>query len=532
MSSPTFKLISVLGVAIATVLAGAPAAQARPRTPIPYTLGAARPIDPRPDAGTTPWSPLTHQPSFLLNGAAAPMLLTDGTVLVQDAGSSDYWRLTPDLSGSYVNGTWTQVASLPSGYAPLYHSSAVLPDGRLIIEGGEYNNFVDAWTNLGAIYDPVANTWTAISPPAFFGGIPGFSNQTIGDAQSIILANGTYMQADCCTTDQALLNPKTLTWTRTGTGKADSNDEEGWTLLKNGKVLTVDAYVGSYTATGTNSELYDPTTGSWSSAGSTVVQLWDSCGGANGASYELGPAVLRANGTVFYTGANSCGAGNTAIFDSNKGTWTAGPAFPKGLDIADGPASWLPNDEVLMMASPGFANTGAAFFLWNGTKLTQIPGTPAARSDSSFYGNMLLLPTGQVLLTDLSNDVEVYTPTISAAALKLQKKIGPVIQNAPSQVTRGSTYAVTGLHFNGVSAGASYGDDTQAATNFPLVRFTNTATSHVAYARTHDHSSMAIASSTPVTTQVDVPKGLETGPSTLQVVVNGIASAPVAVVVN
>jgi hypothetical protein len=37
-----------------------------------------------------------------------------------------------------VNGTWSQVAS-PSGYSPLYHSSAVLPDGRVIIEGGEFN---------------------------------------------------------------------------------------------------------------------------------------------------------------------------------------------------------------------------------------------------------------------------------------------------------------------------------------------------------------------------------------------------------
>ena len=78
---------------------------------------------------------------------------------MQDAGCPDWWRLTPDDTGSYVNGTWTQIASLPSGYAPLYHSSAVLPDGRVIIEGGEYNfyqglYFVPIWTAEGAIYDP------------------------------------------------------------------------------------------------------------------------------------------------------------------------------------------------------------------------------------------------------------------------------------------------------------------------------------------------------------------------------------------
>jgi len=38
-----------------------------------------------------------------------------------------------------VNGTWLQLASLPPGYSPLYFASAVLPDGRLIVEGGEFN---------------------------------------------------------------------------------------------------------------------------------------------------------------------------------------------------------------------------------------------------------------------------------------------------------------------------------------------------------------------------------------------------------
>ncbi|HWE24570.1 MAG TPA: hypothetical protein VG496_11600, partial [Myxococcales bacterium] len=64
--------------------------------------------------GPSPWTPLTNQPTFLADGAANPILLTDGTVLVQDAGFPDWWKLTPDASGSYVNGTWSQVASLPA----------------------------------------------------------------------------------------------------------------------------------------------------------------------------------------------------------------------------------------------------------------------------------------------------------------------------------------------------------------------------------------------------------------------------------
>jgi hypothetical protein len=115
-----------------------------------------------------------------------------------------------------------------------------------------------------------------------------------------VLFNGTFMQANCCTNQAALLEAKTLTWTPTGTGKFDPNDEEGWTLLPNGKVLTVDAYVPippfPYLPAGKNFELYDPKTGGWSSAGSTRVQWWDSaakCGGEDVATFEFGPGVLR-----------------------------------------------------------------------------------------------------------------------------------------------------------------------------------------------------------------------------------------------
>ena len=73
---------------------------------------------------------------------------------------------------------------------------------------------------------------------------------------------------------------------------------------------------------------------------------------------------------------------------------------------------------------------------------------------------------------------------------------------------------------------------TVAATNFPLVRITNNRTGHVFYSRTHDHSSMAVASSDLVSTHFDVSATREHGPSQLVVVANDIPSAPVAVTVN
>jgi hypothetical protein len=83
-----------------------------------------------------------------------------------------------------------------------------------------------------------------------------------------------------------------------------------------------------------------------------------------------------------------------------------------------------------------------------------------------------------------------------------------------------------------MSEGAAYGDDQQAATNFPLVRIKNNRTGHVFYSRTHDHSSMAVASSNLVSTHFDVPATEERGPSQLVVVANGIPSAAIAVTVD
>jgi hypothetical protein len=452
------------------------------------------------------WTPVAAPATF---SPGTALMLTDGRVLVQDSDASDWWTLTPDLTGSYINGTWTQVASMPSNYGPLYYASSVLPDGRVMVIGGEYNFGTGVWTTLGAYYDPLKNVWKPLHAPS------GWTS--VGDAQSVILPNGTMMVANCCSTQEALLDAKTLTWTATGTGKADENDEEGWTLLPNGQVLTVDANLGKPA-----SEIYDPATGTWTSAGSTVVELVDL------GSHELGPAVLRPDGTVLATGAS----GHNAVYDTVTGTWSAAPDFPKAngkqLDIADGPAALLPSGNVLCMTSPGVFNAGTVFFEWDGNQFNQTVNIPNASADISYYGRMLELPTGQILLTDGSSDVEVYTPAGAP-----NPSWAPVITKVAKTLIHGKSSVLSGIQLNGLSQGAAYGDDAQMATNYPLVRITNTATGHVFFARTYNHSSMAVATgSAIVKTHFTVPAGIELGASQLEVVTNGIASNPVNVTIN
>ena len=453
-------------------------------------------------------TPLKHQPP---DGVGLSFQLTDGTVMVQGNSGNDWWKLTPDNTGSYVNGTWTQLASLASDYDPYAEASAVLADGRLIIEGGEYNFGAFALTNLGAIYDPLTNVWTPVLAPK------GWTY--IGDSPSVVLPNGNYLIGNKLTKQMRELNPVTMKWTTASSkGKKDFNAEEGWTLLADGSILTADVLKAP------NSEIYTPSAKEWATAGSTIVDLHspspDGCinyGPGGKLCYyppgEIGPQILRPDGTVFVTGSytKNNGPGNTAIYDSLTNVWTVGPVFPNGDNAGDSFAVLLTNGDVLVEGDSGTS------YLFNGTTLTAGPYTP---------GSLMMLPTGQVLVG--GGTTEVY-----ASSGTYQTSWQPEISTFPSTVTPGSTYSISGTQFNGLSQAAAFGDELQTATNYPLVRITNTKTKHVFYARTHGHSTMGVATgSTTVSTNFDVPTTIDTGASTLVVIANGIPSPSVKITVQ
>lgn len=500
-----------------------------PRRPVGPPQVNQQPVSP-PFGGS--WTTLTTTGAPTTESWSNPLLLTDGTVLVHDAEALDWYKLTPDDTGSYANGTWSQVASLPTGYAPLYFASAVLPDGRVIIQGGEYNAACSAnnpvWVNQGAIYDPVANSWSAVSPPSGWGSNTCGASLTdpIGDAQSIVLPDGTFMLGACCgdPSVSALLNATTLAYSATG-APPDYQDEQGYILLPTGKVLTIDVWDPNAT------HLYSA--GAWVAGASTPMSLVDpvACG-----NYEIGPAVTRPDGTTVAFGGNTgCttpAADPTAIYTASTNQWVAGPNIPQVssqyFDLADAPAAMLPNGNILFAASPGYGNTPTHFFEFTSTNAIDQVADPKdfASTNGAYYYNFLDLPNGQILMTDFSNIAEVYTPTGSP-----KPAWAPSVASAPSCVVPGQSYALSGAQLNGLTQGAAYGDDVQGATNYPLVRIKNNSTGKVFYARTSGFSTMSIASGQTGSTNFTPASATPLGASTLYVVANGIASAGTAVTV-
>jgi len=546
MKSRKLLTVGASALALASVFLAATGATAHPIYR-PHARGVA-PIDPNmplphvgpyqpayqsksPKAGK--WKDLSGTLPFT-DGPWNARMQTDGTVIVLDFCTSPqlWYKLTPNKKGQYEKGKWSKIAAMPSGYSPLFFASQTLPDGRMIVNGGEYNNCSADWQNKGALYDPVKDSWTSVTAPS------GWS--TIGDAESAILPNGTYMLANCCdrTTGHAALasiSGTTVTWSIQPTWSCPSgdpcNDEEPFINLPNGDLYSVDVW--NHGSNYDETWEYNTSKGTWSQGAHTADYL------STSSAYELGPSSLRPDGTILQFTANPTLAVND-IYDTKSGTWSSGPVLTVGstkYDVADGPAVTLPSGNTLVEASPGVFSTPSHFWEIGPVKkgkvsVLQVGDPTTAGSTSSFEGTFVILPTGQVLWDNSQvtpNEVATYTPKGSPKASWL-----PVVSSVSSKLKIGSTgNAISGTNFNGFSLGAVYGDDGQMSTNYPIVRITNNSTGDVCYARSYNFSTMGVWTSGTTSAVFDIPKkGCETGASTLQAIVNGIASSGTSVTLS
>jgi hypothetical protein len=535
MKSKTFLTAGASALALAGLFLVATAASAHP-VYRPTRHGVA-PIDPNmplphvgpytgryiaaPGTKSGKWTDLKATLPFT-NGPWVSLLQTDGTVLIDDYCTSQWYRLKPNKKGKYESGKFKAIAAMPSTYGPIFFASQILTDGRMIVNGGEYNFCNADWTTLGALYDPAKNSWTSVTAPS------GWS--TIGDAESIILPNGTYMLADCCSSTNALAKIKGTTVTWTTQASFGYNDEEPFIALPNGDVYTVDVW--NHGSNYDETWEYNTSAGTWSQGANTADYL------STSSAYELGPSVLRPDGTILQFSANPTLAVND-IYTIKSGTWASGPVLTVSgtkYDTADAPAVELPSGNTLVQASPGIFSTPSHFWEIGLVKkgkvsVTQVSDPTTASSTSSYEGAFLMLPTGQALWTNSQvtpNEIATYTPKGSPKAAWL-----PVVSSVNSSLSVGSTgNAISGTNFNGFSLGASYGDDAQMSTNWPIVRITNTGTGDVCYAKSYNFSTMGVWTTGTTNAVFDIPSSCETGASTLQVIVNGIASTGTSVTLS
>ena len=122
-------------------------------------------------------------------GIGTMTLLDNGDVLAQGGNnnaSNEWFELVPDGSGNYTDGAWYQVAN--SNVGRLYYGSALLPNGQVLVVGGEDTNSKGvSETNTGEIFTPPSTlpgtgSWTPITP---------FPKSQFGDNNLEVMSDGT-----------------------------------------------------------------------------------------------------------------------------------------------------------------------------------------------------------------------------------------------------------------------------------------------------------------------------------------------------
>jgi hypothetical protein len=484
-----------------------------------HSLGLAALALASSNAKAQTWTRVTRNPPAAVN---LMLLLPDGTVMASRNDGTNtigngWYRLTPDSHGSYVNGTWTTLASMHD--TRLYYSAQVLTDGRVFVAGGEYGS----GRARAEVYNPATNVWTPAPIPTTLlnpsanspvtGGPQGFS-----DSNSEILANGNVMITPVAPShagQTVMYNPTTNTWSAgPNLFRGAFQDEASWVKLPDNTILTIDPF-------GTNSERYNPASNTWINDSNVPVSLYDPFGS------ELGAAFLLPSGRAFYLGAT----GHTALYTPSgttaPGVWAAGPDIPGGHGTPDAPAAMLVTGHILCAVSP-IPNSGnhfptpTTFYEYDpvANAFSSVTG-PAGSSDNipSYKAAMLDLPDGSVLYSHMATSVYTYRPA-GAPLPAGQPVIGDVTPNADG------SYHLTGTGLNGISEGAAYGDDLQMASNYPLVRI-NHSDGNTYYARTYNWSSTGVMTGSQiVTTEFSLPATLPPGSYSLVVVANGIASEP------
>jgi len=327
----------------------------------------------------------------------------------RDVDEQLFWWYTRGTNFNLTN-TISPPIALPS--ARHGHTSTLLPNGKLLILGGENAN--------NAVFDLSSDTWdTNVSTPNF-----NFYHAATLLNNGQVLVTGGFI-GGATVNNAKLYNPATNVWSDAAPMKVARRVHTA-TLLPDGKVLVAG---GGNTVQLNSAELYDPVTNTWSDAAPMTFE------------HFAAAAVLLPNGKVLVAGGTNAAGTFTRkseLYDPVANTWSA------------------TGDMNVARYAPGIAmlsnNTAVVIGGNNGTSaVTSIemyypPETPEAQAAGGLgiwintYGQPLttaryhagttLLPDGKVLVTG------GYNGSNLASAELFELVVGDNIYNRSSYNTQ------------------------------------------------------------------------------------------------
>lgn len=281
-----------------------------------------------------------------------------------------------------ATGTWSSAGPLPTAFAT--HAAARLLDGRVLVIGGITGG--GALLRTSYLYDPAANNWTATGN---LNVARQYHNALLLPNGKVLVTGGLVPGANGFTPINVaeLYDPSTGTWSTTGA----MNVARFWhtmTLLPNGKVLVATGSPTTNFAPVKSCELYDPQTGAWSLTGELATPR------------TTPVTALLPNGKVLLAGGTNNNVSNNPInsaevYDPATGQWSATGNM---LVARDGTtAILLPNGKVFVAG--GY--TGGNVVLKSAELYDPATGLWSIAAEMSnarcVYG-AALLPNGKVLV--------------------------------------------------------------------------------------------------------------------------------------
>jgi N-acetylneuraminic acid mutarotase len=276
------------------------------------------------------------------------------------------------------------------------HTATVLPDGRVLVAGG--NTLASA-----ELYDPDSGQWNATGSMA--AARSGHTANLLPDGRVLVAGGNALARAE-------LYDPSTGFWTATGNMVVPRSGHTA-TLLSDGTVLVAGGYFGSIASSYSglpSAELYDPSTGSWTEIGNLTEARSEHT------------ATRLPDGTVLVAGGMASSAGpvlaSTELYDPSTRSWTAS----RNMDgVRQGHAATLLSDGTVLVVG-GFGDTGSGSGLLASAALydpstetwTATGSLAAGRSDPT----AILLSNGTVLVVGgYDSRIFPFSPVASPAEL-------------------------------------------------------------------------------------------------------------------
>jgi hypothetical protein len=275
----------------------------------------------------------------------------------------------------------------------------------------------------------------------------GIALACFGDDPSMLISGHRILAGNIFNNSTYIYSIDSDSWTQAATKVySDRSDEEGWTALSGGSILTYDLFNSVANNQG-YAETYNSKQNAW-----TAISPAD--GTATGTlplltspalGFELGPSLRLQDGRALVIGANQ----HTALYNQATNTWAAGPDIhgvlrnPFGrvehanFGADDAPAALMPNGHVLMAADAGAnpitqsgdAAAGSAII----SNIHSTAGLQVTWAVSQADGNSNVIPPGTVI-TSIDSRHQIHISANAAAAAQQISLVFGGVFSSPTEL--------------------------------------------------------------------------------------------------